>query len=116
MLKPDLSGVILEWDDAQGGATKAFTRDQPPHEAIIMTTLGWLIKENEIGVTIATEVYLEDGIEYFRGHTFVPHGMVRSVTPFKLTKIRKPKETLHVTSATPNPPLTPPPTSSEPGS
>lgn len=80
--------VIVEWDDAQGSATKAFTIGEVPHQAIVMHTLGWLVKDDMKGVSIATEAYLEDGLTYYRGHTFVPRGMVRQITPYKLTKAK----------------------------
>lgn len=85
----DLPVCVVEWDDAQGSATKAFTRADTPHGSIVMFTLGWLLQEDENGVSVACERYEDEGQEFFRGHTFIPKGMVRKLTLYRLSKPRK---------------------------
>jgi hypothetical protein len=84
--------VIIVWDDAHGTATKDVTENELPHKPVTMTTLGWLLREDEAGVSVACERYSEDLVDYYRGHTFIPHAMVKSVTRVVWEKApRKPR-------------------------
>lgn len=64
---------------------------QLTHKAMIVQTIGWLIIDNEVGVRIANERSSDEGGDVYRGITFVPRAMVKSVTPFTLTRQRKPR-------------------------
>lgn len=63
------------------------------HKPMQVKTRGWLILNNEVGVSIANEQSkdVDDGSEVYRGRTFIPHAMVDSVVPYKLVKPRKPR-------------------------
>ncbi len=82
--------VLVEWDDAWADATTAVTEKDvgDSHRAEVIRTLGWLLRDDEIGISVAAE-YCADGS--YRGRSFIPRGMVRSMTFYKLTKPRKPK-------------------------
>lgn len=69
--------VVVSWHDAHA-QTHSFDilKDHRPAR---MFTVGWLLKRDESGVTIANEREdTGDGWDY-RGHTFIPSGMVVSV-------------------------------------
>lgn len=91
--------VVVVWDDAHGDAQKVVGEDDLPHKPVVMKTIGWLLKDDEVGVSVANEEFQEDGKDYFRGHSFIPRKMIRSVTPFNLSKRRKHKEVPHETSS-----------------
>lgn len=75
-MKPHLVQVI--WIDAQGSATRVYAKERD-HAPIEMITVGWLLDHDKAGVSVANERFIEDGTENFRGHTFVPAGMVKRV-------------------------------------
>lgn len=83
--------AIVVWDDAHGSATDNVTIADigHAHRALVMTTIGWLLREDEDGVSIANERCMEEGKEVYRGHTFVPRSLIRSCTPFKLSLPRR---------------------------
>lgn len=86
--------VIIVWDDAWGDATAVVTlKDvEAKHRPTVMQTIGWLLKEDEKGISLANERCLDLGDEGYRGQTFIPRSLVRSVTPFKVSIPRKKKE------------------------
>jgi hypothetical protein len=81
-MKPDL--VLVAWNDAAGSTTKIYdeVRDHVP---TVMQTIGWLLKADAVGVSIACECYTDEGIDVYRGHTFIPLGMLVSVTKLTTT-------------------------------
>ena len=82
--------VVVRWNDAQSSATKVYTENDPSYHApVIMETLGWLMRDDETGVSIMNEVFAEDGTKNYRGHTFVPRALVISVTPYRVPKLRR---------------------------
>lgn len=71
--------VVLTWNDACGSATSIFDEARD-HQPTVMTTVGWLLKADSVGVSLACERYTEgEGKEAFRGCTFIPKGMVVKV-------------------------------------
>lgn len=80
--------VLVEWLDA-------WTETEPTsietvgmsHKPERVVTLGWVLLDNEAGIQLSTELF--DG--NYRGRTFIPKAMVVSVTPYHLTRTRKPK-------------------------
>jgi hypothetical protein len=70
--------VRVFWNDAQSSATKIYLKSRD-HAPTIMETIGWLMDDDESGVSVCNERYTEDGEVCFRGHTFVPRGIVVSV-------------------------------------
>lgn len=71
--------ILLVWHDASGSATKVY-EEARDHQPTVMTSVGWLMQSDQIGVSICSEQYTEDGVTQWRGHTFVPRGMCVSET------------------------------------
>jgi hypothetical protein len=46
---------------------------------VIMETVGWLLKNDPRGVSVVCEAFLDEGVRSYRGHTFIPRGMVLAV-------------------------------------
>lgn len=82
MRPPAIEFVCVEWEDANGNATSEYAPADIPgvHKASVFYSWGWLVLDNEIGVTLMTEWCPKE--ETWRGRMFMPRGMVRSVTPF----------------------------------
>lgn len=76
--------VRVVWLDAHGSAVSSYSLDEIPHAAVKVETYGLLLKQDEVGISIASEIC--DGDTY-RGYSFMPAGMLVSVTP--VTKPRK---------------------------
>lgn len=89
MTYPHKQIVIVVWDDAHGNAHREVTEDELPHRPIIMKTLGWLLRDDATGVSVANELAYDADSQCYRGHSFIPRGMIRSVTPFNLTSVRR---------------------------
>lgn len=89
--------VVVVWDDAWQDQDNFATEHgvRATHTAMPVQTIGWLIVDDATGVSVANERSTDAGSEVYRGRTFVPRAMVRSVTPFKLTRPRKKKEVQH---------------------
>jgi hypothetical protein len=84
--------VLAIWDDAWGDAHEIVTIDDASlkHRPTVMQTVGWLLMDTEKGVSLFNERCLDQGEESYRGRTFIPRAMVRSVTPvIKPRKARK---------------------------
>jgi hypothetical protein len=84
----DLQLVLVEWLDANTD-NEGVTEDTVMlhHKPWIIHTLGWLLYEDESGITLVTEYY----DNYYRGRSFIPKGMIKTITPYKLSQPRKPK-------------------------
>jgi len=85
--------VVVEWDDAWQDQENFQTAHgiALTHKPLRVATMGLLIKDDETGVSIVNEQTKDDDPEY-RGRTFIPRAMVRSVTEFRLVKPRKKRE------------------------
>jgi hypothetical protein len=83
--------VIVSWLDAWQDQENFSTAHgiRATHEPMPIDTIGWLIQDDEVGVSVVNEWSTQDGHDVFRGRTFVPRAMVKSVAPYKLTKPRK---------------------------
>lgn len=83
--------VIITWDDAWGKVEETVTVDTVDqlHKPLPIKTTGYLLKEDDEGVSIANEFYAEEST--YRGYSFIPRLMIKSVTHFKLSKPRKPR-------------------------
>lgn len=90
MNRPDLPLVIVEWNDAWGKAEESVTLADvaATHHPTVIYTLGWVLFEDDKGISLANEHYLD----IYRGRSFIPRELIRSVTPFTLTKPRKKKD------------------------
>ena len=86
----DLQMVKVTWLDAHGiVGTTALALHEIPHGGIVITSYGLLLRHDEQGVSIASEM-CADGT--YRGYTFVPAGMLVEVEPIgPRAKQRKPK-------------------------
>lgn len=73
--------VVVVWDDAHSTAAEPYTVDDIPHRPLKMETRGWLLRDDAEGVSLAPEKYTSDDVTYYRGHTFIPRGMVRTTDP-----------------------------------
>jgi hypothetical protein len=80
--------VVVKWSDAHGNTLSAFSEHEIPHAAVEVQSVGWLLRDDEKGVSIAAE-YCGDAT--WRGVSFVPRGMILDVKPVVRTRTRKPK-------------------------
>jgi hypothetical protein len=81
--------VCVTWKDAHGTMGTALSLHEIPHSSIEIKSYGLLLRQDEEGVSIASEI-CADGT--YRGYTFVPKGMLVSVEPVvKPKQARKPK-------------------------
>lgn len=71
--------VIVTWHDAHSVGADDFDADKH-HKPYVMKTVGWLVKRDESGTSIANEQYTEDDVTKYRGSTFIPAGMVVKVS------------------------------------
>jgi len=85
--------VVVRWNDAQSSATHVFkeSEDQNFHRPCVMETLGWLLRDDEEGVSVMNEVFSEEGLNY-RGHTFIPRSLVVEMRVVKKPRQPKPKQ------------------------
>lgn len=78
--------VQVEWHDAWVDGTEPVTLSDVglAHKPKTIVTLGWLLKQDETGVSLANEHYADEQV--YRGRTFIPSGMLVAVTPYRLVK------------------------------
>ena len=78
--------VLVEWLDANTGSEDAVDEDTVDsyHKPTSVHTLGWVLRDNEKGMTLVTEYYDST----YRGRTFIPRICIKAVTEYKLTKPR----------------------------
>jgi len=80
--------VLVEWDDAHSATDDVYTIDGiDDHQPMQMRSRGLLLRDDDVGLTLSSEDYQDNGEQYFRGHQFIPRGMVRQVTV--LSKVRR---------------------------
>lgn len=97
--------VVVIWKDAWSDAV-ASTSLKDAHELhrpTVMETRGWCLVDNEEGLSVFPERCLDLGDEVYRGRTFIPRSLVKSVTPVTLKTPRKSHE-----KVSPQSPLDPP--------
>lgn len=85
--------VVCIWDDAWADATSGTTLQDAheKHMPTVMETRGWLLVDSDTGVSLFYERCLDKGEEYYRGRTFIPRSLIRSITPVKLSSPRRPR-------------------------
>ncbi len=81
--------VKVRWSDAHTTEATQYAPSDVPHAPLVIETVGWLLRQDEAGVSVASE---RVGSDAYRGYTFVPAGMVVSVTPIVKPRVRKPKD------------------------
>lgn len=81
--------VLITWHDAwiDGTEPVALSEVGHAHKPQVIKTLGWLLRDDEAGVSVACEHYAEEDV--YRGRTFIPRGMIVSVMPYNLSKPRR---------------------------
>jgi hypothetical protein len=86
--------VVVNWLDAWQDQENFATAHgiASTHEPMPVETMGRLIKDDELGVSIANERSTQDGHDVYRGRTFIPRAMIQSVTVYNMTKPRKPRQ------------------------
>lgn len=92
MAEPQL--VVVKWLDAWAD-TEGFNTlhgISTSHSPMDIETLGWLLHRDDTGISIANEKSSQDGHPIYRGRTFVPAGMIVSVSPFNMSKPRNPRK------------------------
>lgn len=84
----DLPFGVVVWLDACQFENPVTMNDLANrHRPEVVTTVGWIMKEDEVGVTIANEFY-DDA---YRGVSFIHRPMIQSVTHLKLVIPRQSK-------------------------
>lgn len=85
--------VLVTWHDAWQDQDNFASAHgiAATHAPLVVNTLGWVIQDDEVGISVVNEHSSEDGKDTFRGRTFVPRAMVQKVTEFRLAKPRKAK-------------------------
>lgn len=78
--------VKAVWLDAHASSTSAYSEHEIPHAAIEITTVGWLLKQDDAGVSLANE-WCADST--YRGYTFIPQVLIKSVVD--IVKPKKPR-------------------------
>lgn len=84
--------VLVYWNDAHGKAPGWADELSPQdlvHQPMPIITVGWLLKDDALGVSIACEKTSGDT---YRGHTFVPRHMVRGITVIRKRVPDEPKQ------------------------
>lgn len=91
MKRPTLPFVLVRWDDANASSTEMVTLPNltKVHKPVTIMTAGWVLRDDEAGITIAYEYC---GDDEYRGLTFVPRSLVKDVSP--LVKPRAKRTTL----------------------
>lgn len=97
--------VVCLWDDAWIDANEPMNMIdvETKHKPLRIKTTGWLLKDDDMGISLAAERYLDaTQHDVFRTFTFIPRAMIVSITPVSLSKKRKPKATACVEPSSPS--------------
>jgi hypothetical protein len=85
----DRAFYAVRWADAHSsGSVTEYAEHELPHRSAHYTTYGFLLRQDETGLTLATEHSDE---HTYRGVCFIPAAMVVECVPLTLTKKRAPK-------------------------
>lgn len=82
--------IEVVWRDAWADAVTAVTLKDvhESHKPELITTFGWLLFEDEDGISLANEVCADGS---YRGRSYIPKVLITKRTVLKLTKPKKPK-------------------------
>lgn len=80
--------VLVVWNDAWADTDNFASLHgiQQSHHPLPVQTLGWLLADDSVGISLANERSSDSGQDTYRGRTFIPRAMVQSVTPFTMSK------------------------------
>lgn len=83
--------VRVSWLDAHSGANylTEYSADDIPHGPAHAYTVGYMIRNDEKGITVMGEFFPDDA--QFRGRTFIPAGMVLGVDKLRIASKPKPR-------------------------
>lgn len=87
---PNKPFALVIWRDAHGNSTEEFFEEDVRHAPDTFYSYGWLIKSDEIGVSLAAEWNPNAGS--WRNHMFIDRPMVMEEFIITLTKKRTKKE------------------------
>jgi len=81
----------VTWEDAwcDGVDDVTFENVGDKHKPVLMITRGWVLIDNDIGVSMFYEKQADS--TSYRGRTFIPKGMIKSIEDFPRIRKRKPK-------------------------
>ena len=84
--------VLVTWNDAHGDPMQQVwtAADLTEHKPVVVQTIGYLYKQDEIGVTLFQEL-IEDETVSFRGKTFIPTGMIVKIETLNISRPKKQK-------------------------
>lgn len=88
MKKPDKTFGLIIWGDAHSRSEEQ-TDTNIKHEPEVVHTYGWILRSNEVGVTVAAEWFPGDNL--WRDTTFVPRAMVIQEVVLNIGVPRRPK-------------------------
>jgi hypothetical protein len=80
--------VLVVWDDAQSSGIAPVSADDVPHRPSVMQTVGWVLRDDPAGISVANERCMDVGEEYYRGNTFILRVLIKSVTPLNVSRPR----------------------------
>lgn len=71
--------VKVTWIDAHGSAANTtYSIDEIPHLPVEVISYGVLLRDDELGVSIASEVC---DLNIYRGYSFIPRVLIKRVEP-----------------------------------
>lgn len=79
--------VAVTWNDAHGNALGEFAAHEIPHAPYVWTTIGFLLRRDDQGVSLASELGAEGN---YRGVNFIPQGMILSVKELLKPRVKRP--------------------------
>ncbi len=70
------------WNDPQASATDVIdnTTIKNAHKPILVETLGWILLDDEDGISICNERYKSGAEWQYRGHTFIIRSLIVKVS------------------------------------
>jgi len=82
--------ISCKWLDAwtDGVDDTTLEKVKEKHRPIEMETRGWLLVDDDVGISLFYERSLESPQSY-RGRTFIPRGMIKSIDILNISKPRK---------------------------
>lgn len=83
--------AVVEWLDAwvDGNDPVNLADAAATHKPKVVVTIGWVLLQNNHGISIANEHYGDE--DTYRGRTFIPAAMIKSITIMNLSKPRTKK-------------------------
>ena len=78
--------VKVQWLDAFGEVDKTiYSEHEISHEPLILESVGWLLREDESGITIAMDCDTREDFTY-RNVGFIPAQMIKEVATLYVRK------------------------------